>query len=215
MISLKIDGKLEPHDFIEILESIESFYYKLAVENQFHRRDPWWLDDHYGGWTGEQTDRTYGAFLDRINRKMLDRARFEASSYKRLIIARIHYASPGGIDLLGVGKVFDTIATSIGRIRVYFDEAHLRSERNTQASLDTELKRIAIEKERESLQELKIRNAKDALNLLDSYPGREELLLPLLVRDQDAIATKIAERKLISAEIVSSERGQNNEFSDC
>jgi hypothetical protein len=94
-------------------------------------------------------------------------------------------------------------------MKIYFDEAHLRSQRDTQASLDTELKRIEVEKERESLQALKIKNAHDALQLLDSHPDMHDALVPLLVRDQDAIASRLAERKLISARGIPGDQEQD------
>jgi hypothetical protein len=84
-----------------------------------------------------------------------------------------------------------------------YDDKNIRRERDSQAALDTELKRLQIEKERASLQSIKIKNAKDALELLDSHPEAHEALLPLLVRDQDALADRIAERKLISAKVTS------------
>jgi hypothetical protein len=98
------------------------------------------------------------------------------------------------------------LANSVGRIKVYYDETHIRRERDEQAKLDTELKRLQIEKERETLQSLKIKNAQDALTLLDAHPEVHDALVPLLVRDQDALASRIAEQKLISANVVSSDR---------
>lgn len=210
MISLEIDGRWEPQDFIEVLGAIESFYYKLAQERWHRFRSPFLLDDDYLLFERERLGASsFEAALDRLNARMLQQARYETPSYRRLSVGRIQYASPGGIDLLGIGKVFETLANSIGRMKTYFDEAHLRSERDTQASLDTELKRIEIEKERESLQSLKIRNAQDALQLLASHPDMHEALVPLLVRDQDAIASRLAERKLISARVIPGDQGKD------
>lgn len=203
MLSLEIDGRWEPQDFIEILGAIESFYYKLAQDRWYRFRPPFWLDDEYLLFERERFGvLSFEAALDRLNARMLERARYETPSHKRLSVIRIQYASPGGIDLLGIGKIVETLANSIGRMKTYFDEAHLRSERDAQATLDTELKRIEIEKERESLQALKIKNAQDALQLFDSHPEMHDALVPLLVRDQDAIASRLAERKLISARVI-------------
>ncbi|WP_027062857.1 hypothetical protein [Mesorhizobium loti] len=203
MLSLEIDGRWEPQDFIEVLGAIESFYYKLVQERLHRFRPPFWLDDEYLLFERERFGvLSFEAALDQLNARMLERARYETPSYRRLSVGRIQYASPGGIDLLGIGKIVETLANSIGRMKTYFDEAHLRSERDAQASLDTELKRIEIEKDRESLQALKIRNAQDALQLLDSHPDMHDALVPLLVRDQDAIVSRLAERKLISARVI-------------
>jgi hypothetical protein len=154
MLMLEIDGAWEPQDFVEVLRSTESFYYKLApVGSRRLRGLPYWLDDDYYMWgSARYGGLPFEAALDQINQRLLERARYETPSYERLRVDRIQYASPGGIDLLGIGKVFETIANSVGRIKVYFDEAHLRRERDTQASLDTELKRLQVEKERETLQ---------------------------------------------------------------
>jgi len=203
MLKLKIDGRWEPQDFIEVLRSIESFYYKLALGRFVDLPPPYWGGDRYSFWTSERFNGwPFEAILDDINHRMLERARYEAPTHERLSIRRIRYSSPGGIDLLGVGKAFDVLANSIGRMKTYFDEAHLRKERDIQTSLDTELKRIEVEKERESLQALKIKNAHDALQLLELHPEMGDALVPLLVRDQDAIASRLAERKLISARVV-------------
>jgi hypothetical protein len=207
MLRLEIGGRWEPQDFIEILRAIESFYYKLARERWYRFRSPVWLDDDYSLWASERFGvLSFEAALDRLNERMLERARYEAPSSRRLSVVRIQYASPGSIDLLGIGRVLETLANSIGRMKTYFDETHLRSERDQQASLDTELKRIEVEKERETLQALKIKNAQDALRLLESHPDMHDTLVPLLVRDQDAIANRLAERKLLSARIIPNDR---------
>lgn len=208
MLNLKIDGAWEPQDFIQVLQAVESFYYKLTpIGSRRSRMSPFWLDEEYYVWrSARSSGLTYESALDQINQRLLERARYETPSYGRLRVDRIHYASPGGIDLLGIGKVFETLANSVGRIKVYYDETHIRRERDEQAKLDTELKRLQIEKERETLQSLKIKNAQDALTLLDAHPEVHDALVPLLVRDQDALASRIAEQKLISANVVSSDR---------
>jgi len=210
MLSLEIEGRWEPQDFVEVLGSIESFYYKLAQMRRHRFRAYFRREDDYFFLERERLSASsFEVVLDRLNARMLQQARYETQSFRRLSVGRIQYASPGGIDLLGIGKIFETLANSIGRMKTYYDEAHLRSERDTQASLDTERKRIEIEKERESLQSLKIRNAQDALQLLASHPDAHDVLVPLLVRDQDAIASRLAERKLISARVTLGDQGKD------
>lgn len=206
MLKLKIDGQWEPQDFIEVLQSIESFYYKLTPigSRRFRGLAPWFDDDYPWGIV-KFDGLPFEVVLDQINHRFRERGRYETPSYGRLKINRIQYASPGGIDLLGIGKVFETLTNSIGRIKTYYDETHLRGQRDEQASLDTELKRLQIEKERETLQSIKIANARDTLNLLDAHPEARDALVPLLVRDQDALANRIAERKLISSSITADE----------
>jgi hypothetical protein len=199
MLKLGIEGSWEPKDFIETFRSVESFYYKLAL----HRfsEPPFWFEDHYYLFRSDNVP--FEVVLDHINQHFLERARYETPSDQRLTVRRIQYASPGGIDLLGIGKVAEVISDAIGRMKVYYDDKNVRRERDSQAALDTELKRLQIEKERASLQSIKIKNAKDALELLDSHPQAREALVPLLVRDQDALADLIGERKLISAKVTS------------
>jgi hypothetical protein len=198
MLTLKINGRWEPQDFIETLRSIESFYYKVTLHrSRWFLEPPYWFADHYYPFRSENVP--FEILLDQVNQRLLDRARYETPSEQRMAIRRIRYASPGSIDLLGIGKVVEVISDSIGRMKVYYDDKKVRRERDTQAALDTELKRLQIEKERESLQSIKIKNAKDALDLLDAHPQAHEALVPLLVRDQDVLADLIGQRKLISA----------------
>jgi hypothetical protein len=208
MLKLEIGGRWEPHDFVEIFRSVESFYYKLALARFRDRYDlPFWFQDDYQSWTFSRFDGLpFEVALDRINERMLERARYQTPARLRLNVVRIQYASPGGIDLLGVGKVIETVADSIGRMKSYYDDAPLRRERDRQATLETELKHLQIEQERENLQALKIKNAENALRVLETRPELRDALLPLLVRDQDAIATRIADQKLIAAEVTDGDR---------
>src|SRR5438045_3083906 len=141
MLTLKIGVQWEARDFIEVLRSVDSFYYKGSLRN---KRDPYdvsfWLEDHYYSFRSDGVP--FETALDYINQQLLERARYETPSDQRLTVRRIRYASPGGIDLLGVGKVVEIISNSIGRVRVYYDERHLRRERDAQAALDTELRRL-------------------------------------------------------------------------
>jgi hypothetical protein len=212
MLSLDIEGAWEPQDFIELLRSIESFYYKLALTDT-STIDPVLRDvDAQYMWERLRYERIpLEVILYNINQTILEKARYQTPFDRRLRVNRIEYASPGGIDLLGIGKVFEIISNSLGRIKSYFDEANLRKERDEQARLDTELKRVQLEKERvqlekerESLQSLKIRNAEDALKLIEAHPKFRGMLLPLLVRDQDPLANLISEGKLIAARTTAS-----------
>lgn len=211
MLEIKIDGRWEPNDFIAIFQAIESFYYKLAVASTREDYDlPYWLYGGHERWAFSRFEEVpFEVVLDRINQHMLERARYQTPAGLRIAVARIQYASPGGIDLLGIGKVFETLANSIGRMKSYYDDAAVRRERDAQAALDTQLKKIEVEKEKENLQALKIKNAEDALRILDAQQELRDALVPLLVRDQDAISGLIAEQKVISARVADSDRGQD------
>lgn len=205
MLHLRIGGDWEPQDFIELLHSVESMYYKLTVSDygrvsrlSRYRRD---FSNYERDWGVRFT-----YFVDGINQDILDRARYEAKDHERFFVRRISYASPGSVDLLGIGKVCEVIANSIQSMVSYFDEKGIRRERDEQATLETERKRIEIEQAKENLRSLKIKNAKDTLDLLERFPDDRDVLVPLLVRDQDALSALIAGGKLIGASL-SSERG--------
>jgi hypothetical protein len=200
MLNLSIDRSWEPQDFIEVIQSIESMYYKISspIERRFRRHlslaEEFYLIE--GGLSGVMP---FGNRLDLVNLRLLERARYKARPYERLFVRRIEYASPGGIDFMGIGKVVEVIANSIGRMKVYWDDAHIRRERDAQMSLETLRKRVELDEAQESLRSIQIRNAREALELLEKFPGRHDALVPLLVRDQEHLSSRIAEGKLISA----------------
>lgn len=211
MLSLKIGGRWEPQDFIEVLQSIESVYYKLsAPDGRRYWRESYFLDEYYLGERAAISGLPFLNALDLVNQRLLERARYDARRDERIVVRRIEYSSPGGMDMMGIEKAFEVIANSIGRLKVYWDEAHLRREHDAQATIETQRKRIEIEKEQESLQSLKIKNARDMLELLEKFPDRHDALVPLLVRDQDALSSRIADGKLISARAIEPEgRGRD------
>jgi hypothetical protein len=206
MLKIEIDGWWEPNDFVEVLQSIESMYYKMTVlDSRGLRLSPFYFDDVYVPDRFYEGEATFEGRLDIVNRRLLERARYDAPTHYRLKVHRIVYASPGEIDLLGLGKALEVVANSIGRMVSYYDERHLRRERDAQAKLETAAKRIEVEKERENLRALQIKNARDALELFDKYPEGGETLIPLFVRDQEKLSSRIGERKLIAADILPSD----------
>lgn len=199
MLQLKIEGSWEPQDFIEVLQAVESMYYKLsATESSRYRREPYYGLEYDLFERASFLGLPFLNELHLINQRSVERARYSASPFERLKVRRIQYASLGGIDLMGIGKVCEVITNSIGRLIVYWDDAHIRRERDAQATIETDIKR-------ESLQALKISNAKEALNLLERFHDRQDVLVQLLVRDQDALSTRISEGKLIGASTKESE----------
>ena len=195
MLVLHVDNTWEPHDFVQVLTCVESMYYKLHGRGyRSYRRYPFYLDAPFLVDRDFSPDRSYVDELDRINWMLAERARYDASPSDKMVVSRIQYASPGSIDLLGIGKACESISNAISRMVSYYDERHIRRERDAQASLETERKGIEIERDRETLRSLKIQNAKEMLEL------ERDLLLPLLVRDQDGLAERIADGRLIGAE---------------
>ena len=201
---MRIDGSWEPSDFVQALQSVESIYYKMILGEHGSLRRRGFDIDSYTYFQRERLgDASFQSFLDHTNQRILSRARYEASESERIFVRRISYASPGGIDLLGIGKVVEVIANSIQNIVEHFDTRTVRRERDAQASLETEIKRIEVEKERENLRSLKIRNAKEALEVISRFHSDDNTLIQLLVRDQDLISELIADGKLIGAGVSS------------
>jgi hypothetical protein len=197
MLHLKIDGRWDPEDFIEVLQGVESIYYKaVSRRRSFYEPPIYWLER-------ASVFTTFESHLDYSNDWLLAQARTTTQGYSRLGIARIEYASPGGIDLVGLGEACKAVEGILGRLIQFFTERHLRRERDKQETIETGLKEIDLEREQESLRALKLENARAILALHRDYPDMpEEFLLALITRDQDKLIPRIAERKLIGAKTI-------------
>ena len=192
MLRLKIDGSWEPEDFIEVLKGVESLYYKAALNRRFPD-DPafYWLERPY-------LPVSFDEHLDRSNDWLLARARAVAHGSHRMRVARINYASPGNIDLVGLGEACRAIEGIVDRLIKFFTERELRREADNQAKIETSRKQVELEKEGESLRALKIDNARAILTLRrDFHDSSEEQIVALIGSDQDRLIPRIAERKLI------------------
>ena len=194
---MKIDGRWEPEDFIEVLKGVESLYYKAALGHRIPYGPPfYWFDRPV------PVGASFDEHLDLSNDWLLARARASAPSHYRMRVARIAYASPGSIDLVGLGKACKAIEGIIDRLIKFFAERVLRRERDKQARIDTSIKETEKEKEEESLRALKIQNARSILELRREFPDMpEDLLVVLIGKDQDRLIPRIAERKLIGVRI--------------
>lgn len=194
-LTLKIDGKFEPEDFIDILEGIESLYYKATDHRRrFYLPELYYFDRLAPG-------QSYTERLNSANQWLLKEARMTTHGENRLFVSRIIYASPGGMDFTGIGKALEAIERIIGRLIAFFTERHKRRETDKQASLDTQIKEIEVEKERETLRAIQIENAREILALRRDFPDElQEVLLPLAVQDQERLSNQIAEGHLIGVE---------------
>jgi hypothetical protein len=193
MLHFEIDGHWEPEDFIEVLKGIESLYYKAALSRLRFPFDPfYWFE------RGPKPFLSFEENLDVSNDWLLASARITATKHQRLSVARIEYGSPGAIDLVGFGEACKAVEGIIDHLLKFFTERNLRRERDKQAKLDTELKEVEVEKERESLRALKLENARTILAIRDDFPhAPDNFLLTLTVRDQDKLIPRIAEGKLV------------------
>ncbi|GGE18725.1 hypothetical protein GCM10011360_04340 [Primorskyibacter flagellatus] len=211
MLSIDIDGIWEPSDFSQVLNATESMYYKLdwyGSGRRGSRRSLYYLDPYFITRGLISEGEHYAEALDRLNLRIVEEARLKAYGAHRLYVERIQYNSPGGIDLLGIGKACESIANGIGRMVRYYDERKVRRERDAQEQLETERRGLEIERDRETLRSLKIKNARDMLELERDFPEEaREALIPLLVRDQDVLAEKIADGRITNARTIKSDFG--------
>ena len=206
MLKLKIDGKWEPEDFIEVLTGVESLYYKAALIHRFPYEPPfYWFERPY-------LAASFDDQLDQANNWLLARARATARAEYRMKVARMSYASPGGIDLAGVGQACNALKGIIDSLIKFFTESELRRQADKQAKIGTSIKETELERNRESLRALKIENARAILNLRrDFHDVPEDVLVALIGNDQDRLVPRIAERKLIGVRSTDGDSREDDE----
>jgi hypothetical protein len=201
MLRLEIDGKWEPEDFIEVLTGVESLYYKAALVRRF--RFPY--EPPFYWFERPELAASFDDHMRHANDWLLARARAIASDGYRLKVDRISYASPGGIDLAGFGQACNAVKGTIDSFIKLYTERHLRREADAQARIETEMKE-------ESLNAMKIENARKLLELRHDFPDiPDDTFIALIGNDQDRLIPRIAERKLIGARIVDGEPPKDDE----
>lgn len=184
MLRIEIDGAWDPVDFIDVLESVESMYFKCMMLEDFPFLAPHWP------FPLVPLNRPATEHMDALNRQLLEFSRYTHDGETRLSVRRINYASPGSIDLVGIGRAVDAIARTIERLIRFYEERDIRREKALQ-------EQIATEHKRETLRSLQIKNAREILRLQKDYPrSAKDLLLPLLVRDQERISERVAQGKI-------------------
>jgi hypothetical protein len=193
MLRLEIDGKWEPEDFIEVLTGVESLYYKAALIRRFPYEPPfYWLERPY-------LSASFDDQLDQTKNWLLARARATARVESRMRVARISYASPGGIDLVGLGEACKALEGIIDRLIKFFTERELRRQADAQARIETAMKE-------ESLSDMKVKNARKLLELRrDFHDVPDDFFTALIGNDQDRLIPRIAERKLIAVRTIDGE----------
>lgn len=191
MLRLKIEGNWEPEDFINALTAVESLYYK--TQRRLHRYpfDDWYFLHR------QPRSASYDEQLDALNAYLLAEGRKRLYGYQRLHLSRVQYASPGKIDFLGIGEAFQSIEGIVDRLITFFTERNLRRERDARAHVDTQIKEVELEKHRTSLASLKIDNARRLFEMSREFPEEfQEILIPLIIKDQEKLIDLIAERKI-------------------
>lgn len=176
MLRISIEGRWSPDEFIALLEGFEGLYYKS------HK----WSTSSYGIPHPSLSEILLSRSMTRghVNYILTEEGRTLADRQSRLEVAAISYGSPGSIDLVGLGKAFEAIASIIEKLIKYFSERKLRE--------------VQLERERESLRSLKLENARQLLELRRDYPDvPDSLLISLCILDQDKLIPLIAERKIL------------------
>ncbi len=193
MLQITIDGSWEPEDFIEVLQGIESLYYRASTSATYIYRRP-----YFGGALGRSGG--FDQFLDEANHWLLAEARLLATASQRLRVHRIAYGSPGSLEFFGqTGRIAVVVAAIIWGIEFY-DDRHIRAEQLAQAKLETEIAH-------ETLRSRKLDIARKILQLQKDFPDAvEPELLALTVRDLDKIFPRIAEGKIVGASSEDNER---------
>ncbi|HEY1755040.1 MAG TPA: hypothetical protein VGG72_06560 [Bryobacteraceae bacterium] len=206
MPRLKIDGSWEPEDFIEVLKGVESLYYKVAIDHRSPYDPPFSLARPY-------LPISFDEYLNLSNDWLLGRAlaRAGARGSHRMRVARIHYASPGKIDLVGLGEACRAIEGIVDRLVKFFTERELRREAANQANIETLRKQVELEKDGESLRALKIENARSILTLRrDFHDVPQDHIVALIGNDQDRLIPRIAEQKIIGVKRYDGETPKEN-----
>lgn len=200
MLTVKIDRQWEPEDFIEVLQGIESLYYKaLGLRHRPFVPEIYFIERHL-------PFTSYDDRLNLLNEWLLRESRLTIYADMRLLVRRIDYASPGSIDLIGIGKAIEAIDKIVGRLIEHQTGRRKRKESDKQAKIDTKIKEIELAEKRESLRAIQIANARELLTLGREFPEEiEEIFVPLAVRDQEKISSRIAERKVIGTKRSKSE----------
>lgn len=195
MLRLEIDGSWEPEDFIEVLKGVESLYYKAALHRRYSRfpyEPDFYVFDRRLALARFEDD------LEFANDWLLQRARATARSEYRMRVSRISYASPGGIDLVGLGEACKALEGIIDRLIKFFTERELRRQADAQARIATSIKETELEQDRESLRAQKIENAHAILALRREFHDvPDDMFIALIANDQDRLIPRIAEGKLI------------------
>ena len=192
MLRLEIEGRWEPENFIRTLEGIESLYYKAAISR------PVAYEKSFFRHARPRFFSSYDDYLNWTNDWLLAQARLTARSFERLTVAGIRYGSPGEIDLLGIGKGCKAVTDLASQLVIFYGDRELRKQRDEQAKIDTAIKGVELEKEKESLRALKLKNAENFFGLQrDNASMPEDLFLSIVINDQDKIYSQIAEGKLV------------------
>ena len=182
MLKVEINGYWEPEDFISVLRSVESIYYKFPRNPADSQRSPPMI-----GWGIRYFVSSHIEDIDLFNERLLSEARAVTRPSDRLSISRIEYGSPGEIDFRGLGKALESVRGILSDIHDYCRFGDLKRKQEE----------IKTEKMMESLRIQKIETARKWCELNDDFGERlDDRFFDLLVRDMDDIARLSYEGKI-------------------
>jgi hypothetical protein len=185
VIKLHLAEQWEPQDYLAAISAVERVYYISLFHAQF---------DEFVGFQSQRRRMAsrFGWPFDGWLPEFIYTCRALADDEQRLLVSRISHASPGFIEIKGLGKAAQAVDSALGRIIAIFTERRLRRERDEQEAVKTATLR-------ENLNSLKIENARKLLELDRDFPGafhRQQLELAL-VEEQEKIEN-LAARGLLT-----------------
>lgn len=182
MLKIQIAGYWEPEDFIAVLRSVESIYYKFPKNPADSQRShPLML------WPVRPSFFSYTEEIDKINDWLLSEARAVTRPSERISIRSIEYSSPGEINFRGLGKALDSVR---GILTDIHDYCMYRDLKRKQEEIKTEIMA-------ESLKVKKLETARKWCELNDDFGDHlDQRALELLSRDMDDIARLSYEGKI-------------------
>jgi hypothetical protein len=200
-IRFNIEGRWTTHDFSEFFRSVTHLY-SLNVLIELERQDNQQLERYYMelrefsrmGPLPRRMWRTFartGMLSDQVGEKLitassLDRSFDFLEEHEHLRVRRCNYASPGNIDLVGIGQSvghLKDLVTKIIDVRVQAPERNLRNE--------------ILEEERKSAA---LKNLREQIGILKELGYSEAEVRQIIAKSKPAIEaiSGLGERGLIS-----------------
>ena len=182
-LRVSIDRRWEARDFVELIEGVESIYYKFSPRRGAVTPSVLRLRTH----TPEKVRQANASFL-------LHERKYRSSD-ERLWVKRISFGSPGDIDFLGIGKAIEATTDLIQALLKIATERRLRRELDIQEAIRTKM----LDQERDlnaiNLQSAKVELARQYAGYLKEFGinVKPDTAVELLLGDLDKLSPMISE----------------------
>lgn len=183
-LSIKISGDWTVEDFAVLFRSLEDLYEIAATQltdsfiGNYPETIPAGTEDSDSRVLYYRVDRasisgeefiqvepvTFGPGLDRLIQTRRPTLYLE-QKINPLIVKSIRFNSPGGIDILGIGKFVEAIKGMFETSIKFFTERRARRATDENLNLTNEKLRISIEQEKQKLIDMKLTNIEKYLKL--------------------------------------------------